>query len=86
MDIARRLWFEGGRSLPPVGGRALVSRVQGRGFCFFNIRIKCWVLCAFLHLRMRHGRNQERCKVCQLSVKRQVLQMLYIPSESESSN
>ena len=31
MDMARRLWFEGGRSLPPVGGMALVSKTSARG-------------------------------------------------------
>jgi len=40
MDIVRRLWFEGGRSLPPVGMLALVSkrRPGGTGYhvCFFQ--------------------------------------------------
>lgn len=30
MDMARRLWFDGGRSLPPVGRVALVS-IRGLG-------------------------------------------------------
>ena len=63
MDMARRLWFDGGRSLLSAGRETSVSvrdRVSGYQVRFYQIRIKSGALQAIWDLTMRYGRRNQK--------------------------